>query len=172
MAETETTMPFAQRTKLVLKDLGDPASIAGEPVEVKSYVLGRLIGIARGIVTRTDDKNGQVYEGLKGEFRSIPSEREIAKGREPLESGICYIPDAFHNMVAAALAKAQENDRNAEINFAFEVIAVRASNPAGRSWEFRPLLPVKAENRLDALMGEVQKALPAPKVKEIDNKKK
>lgn len=164
MADEKTTAPgiqYAQRTKLVLKDLGNPQMIATMPENITEYFMGTLYGIAAGIVTRTDDKTGTIYEGLKGEFRSVPSAAEREKGREPLESGVMYIPDAFHSMVAGALKHAQQNDPNAEVTFAFDVKAIRAKNPAGYSWEFKPKLPAKAANRLDALFHEVH-ALAAP----------
>lgn len=152
---------YSQRTKLTLKDLGSPQRIATLDVNVNEYFMGTLFGIASGLVSRTDDKTGETYEGLKGEFRSMPSPDELKTGREPLESGVLYIPDAFHSMIASALKSVQAADPNAEVTFAFDVKAIRAKNPAGYSWDFKPKLPAKGANRLDGLYKEVQQ-LSAP----------
>lgn len=162
MAEIEATNENRSvRTKLTLKDLGEPGSIKALPDDIKTYSLGRLIGICRDTLSRTDDKTGEKYEGLKGEFRSIPSDPEKAKGRVELESSILYIPDAFHSMITQQLTAAQKIDPSAEVIFVFDVTAIRASNPAGYSWDFKPVLG-KAENRLDALASEVTKQLGGP----------
>lgn len=155
-------MARSQRTKITLRDLGEPKNIVTMPVDVKEYALGRLIGIAKGFIARTNPKDGTAMEGLSGEFRSVPSENEIAKGREELESGVLFIPDAFHTMIAAALRAAQKDDPMAEIRFAFDVKAIRANNPQGYSWDFKPLIErPEGANRLDELTKQLA-VLPKP----------
>ena len=142
---------ISQRGKLVLKDLGNPDAIKSQPDTVRRLVLGTLIGIADGFQERTNPKDGEVMEGLIGQFRSIPADPEA----DQLESGVLFIPDAFHNLIAATLRKAKETDANAKVNFAFEVASIRATNPQGRSWDFKPLIENETENPLDAFIGVI-----------------
>lgn len=142
---------ISQRTKLVLKDLGNPDAIKSQKDDVKRLVLGTLVGRASGFIERTNPKDGEVMEGLTGEFRSIPADAEA----DQLESGVLFIPDAFHNLIAARLKKAKEADANAVINFAFEVASVRATNPQGRSWDFKPMIDPGEENPMDKLVSSL-----------------
>ncbi len=147
-------MARAQRTKLALKDLGDPTMVKTLPEgqRVKpGYFMGTIIGIASGFVNRKNEKTGEAMEGLGGTFRFIPSTED----RDELESGILWIPDAFHNMIAEQLRGAQMRDENAKLNFAFEVKSIGAQNPAGYSWEFTPKFENRADNPLDELMASV-----------------
>jgi hypothetical protein len=143
----------SQRSKLVLKDLGNPDEIKSMSDTVRRLVLGTLIGIADGFIERTNPKDGEIMEGLTGQFRSIPAKEDA----EELESGILFIPDAFHNLIAGTLRTEKAKDANAKVNFAFEIAAVRAVNPQGRSWDFKPLIESETENPLDAFMGNVGK---------------
>jgi hypothetical protein len=143
----------SQRSKLVLKDLGNPDEIKSQNDTVKRLVLGTLVGIADGFIERTNPKDGEIMEGLIGQFRSIPAKADA----EELESGILFIPDAFHNLIAATLRTEKSKDPAAKVNFAFEVAAVRANNPQGRSWDFKPLMESETENPLDAFVGSVGK---------------
>ena len=143
----------SQRSKLVLKDLGNPDLIKTQPESVKRLVLGTLIGIADGFIERTNPKDGEIMEGLSGQFRSVPADEKD----DELESGVLFIPDAFHNLIAATLRDMKKNDPNAKVNFAFEVAAIRASNPQGRSWDFKPVIESQSENPLDAFIGSIGK---------------
>lgn len=146
-------MANSQRTKLALKDLGDPAMVKTLPEKDRDrgYFLGTVAGIASGFATRKNDKDGTTMEGLAGTFRMIPS----VEDRDTLESGILWIPDAFHNMIAAELRNAQKTDENATVSFAFEVTSITAKNPAGYSWDFRPLAKPGAANPLDEFLASV-----------------
>jgi hypothetical protein len=143
----------SQRSKLVLKDLGNPDEIKSQPDTIRRLVLGTLVGIADGFIERTNPKDGEIMEGLIGQFRSIPAKED----GEELESGILFIPDAFHNLIAATLRGEKNKDPAAKVNFAFEVAAVRANNPQGRSWDFKPLIESETENPLDAFVGGIGK---------------
>lgn len=144
-------MARSQRTKLALKDLGEPAMIKTLPEkeQAKGYFLGTLAGIATGFVTRKNPKDEtEVFEGLAGTFRSIPSSEE----RDELESGILFIPDAFHNMIAGPLKQMLATDANAQLKFAFEIFSVPAKNPAGYSWSFTPLADPDVKNPMDEFL--------------------
>jgi hypothetical protein len=142
---------FAQRTKITLKDIGAPSLVATKGVDGK-YVLGTLIGIATGFVERQSPDGSEKFEGLAGSFRVVPAE---GSDTEPLESGVLFIPNAFHNMVAESLKAAQQSDPKASLNFAFEVASISAKNPAGYSWEMTPLIENAAENPLDKLVSSI-----------------
>lgn len=144
-------MARSQRTKLVLKDLGEPAMIKAQPENVRTMVLGTLVGIASGFVERKSPDGVDVFEGLSGQFRSIPADAT----RDELESGVCFIPEAFHNMIAAPLREMLKNDANAQLRFAFEVSSVRANNPAGYSWDFKPKIEAETANPLDDLLTDI-----------------
>jgi hypothetical protein len=144
-------MARSQRTKLVLKDLGEPSLIKAEAESVRTLLLGTIIGTATGFVERKSADGEEKFEGLAGQFRSIPADPK----RDELESGVLFIPDAFHKMIAVALRDQLKADPNATISFGFEVSSIRANNPAGYSWDFKPMIEAKAENPLDALLGEL-----------------
>lgn len=138
-------MARSQRTKITLKDIGEPALVKTLPPAEHQYVLGTLIGIASKFVERNSPDGQDKFEGLGGTFRVIPADPQ----RDELESGILFIPDAFHNMIASVLRKGQDNDPNFEVKFAFEVSSVKANNAAGYSWDFKPMIENAAENPLD-----------------------
>lgn len=159
-----TTRPRTQLGKLALKDLGEPAKVKTmDAADLKAtgnkYIMGYLIGRARGVIERTDEKKAEVFEGLSGHFRMIPSDPTW----EEKESGVLFIPDAFHNMIADKLKaawKANPDDKNASVEFAFEVASIPAKNPAGYSWSFTPAREFSEVDPLDNLMKDVAK-LPA-----------
>lgn len=145
-------MALSQRTKIVTKDLGDPSLVKTLPEAEKRYFLGTLVGIVSGFVERANPKDpAEKFEGLSGQFRSIPSDDK----RDELESGVCFLPDAFHNMIAAPFRKMAEADKNAQLRFAFEIYSIRANNAAGYSWEFKPKIEAAGGNPLDELVADL-----------------
>lgn len=161
-------MARSQRTKITPADLGAPALVKTLPVGQDTYFLGTLVGIVSGFVERSGLKDDQKFEGLRGMFRSIPSTPD----RDELESGVLFIPDAFHNMIAAKLRAAQVKDPNAVLEFAFEVCSVRANNPAGYSWDYRPMQEDDGKNPIDELIKRA-KLLEAPRtLKAIEDRNK
>lgn len=158
----------SQRTKLTLKDLGQPSNVKSmSPEELAKnkgkYITGWLVGKVRDFIERTSVKDGEVFEGLAGTFMMVPSD----ENREVLESGVLFIPDAFHNLIAAKLREIRKTDETAECEFAFEVSSIAANNPAGYSWNFLPIIPFEGAHPLQATFGKVklsgpgaQKALP------------
>lgn len=145
-------MALSQRTKIVTKDLGDPSIIKTMDENTKRHLLGTIVGIVSGFVERANPKDpNDKFEGLSGQFRSIPSDDK----RDELESGVCFLPDAFHTMVAAPFKAMLEKDKNAQLRFAFEIYSIRANNPAGYSWEFKPMIEAAGTNPLDELIGDL-----------------
>lgn len=154
---------FAQRTKITLKDIGEPAMVKTLPAGETKFVLGTLIGIASDFVERQSADKQQTFEGFAGSFRVVPADGTTT---EPLESGVLFIPAAFHNMVADSLRAAKANDKAATLSFAFEVASIKAENPAGYSWELLPLIDSAVENPLDKLVSSIPQ-LAGPGVRAI-----
>lgn len=156
-----------QRTKLTFKDIGEPALIKAQPETVKSLPLGVLLGIAEKIVERQSPDKTETFEGLGGQFRVVPTD----KTKDELEAGVLFIPEAFFNQIAGTLRAAQKTDPNATVSFAYEVSAIRANNPAGYSWDCKPMIESATASPLDLLIDQNRasldksaafKALPAP----------
>lgn len=174
MADAKQEMldtPRSWRGKLTLRDVGSPElvkTLTAEQIHANGgkYILGYLSGKATGFIKRTNPKDNVEMEGLAGSFWCMPADAS----REELESGILFIPDAFHNLVADALHQAQEKDEHASVEFAFEVSSIPAKNAAGYSWDVKPVLKFSGVHVLSDTMAKVrqiaaqkQKALPAPK---------
>lgn len=161
-------MARSQRTKLVLKDLGEPAIIKTLPETVARHMLGTLAGIATGFVERKSPDGQDKFEGLAGQFRSVPSDPT----KDELESGVLFIPDAFHTMIATPLRSMLATDPNANLRFAFEVSVIRAKNAAGYSWDFLPKIEASAANPLDELFDDLGglKVIDNKRVLAIENK--
>lgn len=155
--------PDGARGKITLAALGDPGRVKTLSVEelAKSkgkYFLGTITGRATGFVTRTDDKKQETFEGLKGTFVALPADPE----RETIESGVLFIPDAFHNMVAEELRHAQKDDEDAVLEFSLEFYSIIAKNPAGYSWHAESAIKRKGKHPLADLVQQT-KALQAKK---------
>jgi hypothetical protein len=167
----ETQKVRMQKGKITLGDIGAPAlvkTLAPEQKPGGRYFVGRLYGNAVDFVERTNPKGnpetGQpdFFEGLRGNFIVVPS----APGMEELESGVLFIPDAFHNIIAAKLREAKKQDASASLDFAMNVYSIEAKNPAGYSWMMEPALPFVGKHPLADLMTRVseedRKRLAAP----------
>lgn len=154
--------------KLALKDLGNPAYVTTmtdaelSKANGKHY-MGMLIGRASTVIKRTDPKTDEEREGLAGTFIMRPSK----EGEAEKESGLLWIPDAFHNLVAGKLVEAQKTDPQANIEFAFDVSSIKATNPRGYSWQFIPAVPFEGKHPLDDMISRItaqkSKTIEAPK---------
>lgn len=162
-------MPYAQRGKITLATLGEPSIIKTMDEKTLSFELGVILGEASDVVERSNPKDGSIIEGLKGQFRAIPTDEK----RDTVESGILFIPDAFHVRIAEPIREAKAaGDKQFKIKFAFKVMVIRANNPQKYSWELKPVLEDEGKNPLDALQAEYEKALAAPpKQKAIGSRK-
>jgi hypothetical protein len=161
----------SQRSKLALKDFGNPAAfIANLGPEAMAAnkgkaVMGYLVGRAVDFVERTMPKTEEHFEGLKGDFVVMP----IDPNMEEMESGVLFIPDAFHNLIASRLRDALKVDPGAALEFTFEISAIVAKNPAGYSWNFQPAVEFTGKHPLEQqlkvakqLLDSRQKAIAGP----------
>lgn len=157
-------MAYAQRTKITLSSLGDPAIIKTMDDNVRKHKMGVIMGEATDLIERTNPKDNAVMEGLKGMFRAIPDDEK----NEPMESGLLWIPDAFHEQIAQQIRNAKANGEiNFKVKFAIEVTVIRANNPQKYSWELLPMIDTEVKSPLDELQAlyeaAKQKQLAAPK---------
>lgn len=144
-------MTIAQRAKLTLSDFGKPVFADGEAKKS----MGMIIGKISGFTLRADLKDPTVkYEGLTGMFRFTPDNKE----KDPAESGIMFLPDAFHNLLADQYRAAAKDDAGAVLEFGLVVTAFAAKNPAGYSWQMTPAFENK-NNPLQVLQDNVMKAI-------------
>lgn len=141
-------MARSQRTKITLSDVGVPGMVATKPEG--THFCGTLIGIADGFVERKSADKQDTFEGLKGQFRSVPSDAQM----DELESGVLFIPAAFHNVIATKLREVQKVDASSTLSFAYEVTSIKAKNPAGYSWDLKPLIDDATANPIDKFINE------------------
>lgn len=153
----------AQRGKITLTDIKGMAgavSLANGPV-----VIGYLSGKAMSFIKRKNLKTDEDMEGISGNFVGMSAFPEA----EDIESGILFLPDAFHNIIASELRASQAKEPDSVLSFALEITMIPAKNPAGYSWQLKPASPPKGTHILHeeiALVENLRKkqlALAAPK---------
>lgn len=163
---------ISETSKLTVKNLGNPKRAA---VDEKEVVLGTIFGRATGTKMKMDGA-GNAHEAIVGTF-----EGRSADGKNVTRAAMLYLPGGLHEGIVERL-KAMNG---APAEFAVEVKAVPAQNPAGYSYAMRSLVPLTvADDPLAAIraaagFGETS-ALPASEktVEEMkeaaaaDNKKK
>lgn len=121
--------------------------------------LFRVLGVANGFKTALD-RNGNMTEGLTGQFRAIP----FNNPNDVVESGVLYLPSGLHYQIAGALKTAMASDPHAQGRFSLDVYARASSNQVG--YEYYGQSKVEAEradvfNDLMEQSGELPK-LPTP----------
>lgn len=139
----------AMKSKIVPgKDLGQPKAVTLLPDGKNSLLMGTIMGRVEKVITRTMP-NGDIYEGLSGFFEAIPSNPELPI----VQSGICYLPTGFLELLTGPLKKAQEANPAAYLDFIFEVEAVKDSNPQGYTWRYTPRVATTSADPLAHLRG-------------------
>lgn len=158
------------KPKLVVGLLGNPKKVVAMDKEGARYLVGTIFGVAQGVKAKTlPDRKGdpQVYEMIVGDFEGIPSEpvETDYDGEKVIvdafRSGVLYLPSGIHDRLAAAL----KGDDAQPVKFAIEIYTVKASNPAGYSYEARALTETQVSDPLAEMRAQLQgkvKALPKP----------
>jgi len=107
--------------------------------------LARIMGTASGIKPALDQRGEPVY-GLTGAFLGINIAQGLEAGKDDkpadfgnYRSGILYLPGGIQELIQAPLETAlnspdKETASNAAIEFAMDIFAVPANNPAGYSF--------------------------------------
>lgn len=158
MADLDLTKPRAQRSKLTLSMLGNPQLVKTmTPEELAKtkgkYLVGTIYGAASEIVQRSSPDGADKFEGLRGSFIGVPSDNTRL---DEVESGVLFVPDAFHTLVADKLREVKKHSETATVEFAFECFAIPAKNPAGYSWELVPAMTFEGKHPLENLLGRVR----------------
>lgn len=151
MNDTTASREIEIKSKIVFKDLGEPAAVKMLKDGENTLLLGTIMGIARDIKISKAADGMTEFKGLKGEFEAIPADPE----RAVVRSGVTFLGDAFQSDIVALL-EAEDGPDN--VAFGFEVYSVRAKNPAGYSWALKPLLKASAADPLAALRAEIASA--------------
>lgn len=138
------------KNKLVIKDLGDPKGVHKKDGDNAQIVLGTLFGICTGVGSKTDQRDPtKVFHFLKGDFEGVPSEKDADRTR----SGVLYLPDGMHNLIASQFAGDNAPDK---LQFALEVIVKKAKNPAGYEFGFNPKIKASEADPLEALRDQLK----------------
>lgn len=169
-------------TKVTLSNF-NPDVILSMPAETQEVRLGIIIGRATGVVRRTrPDNPDEPFEGLKGNFEIYFDKQPMEKeAKEPLSSGICFVPEAFQEPIIDLLTEEVDSvtgevTKPAEdaVKIAWEVFAIRADNPRKRSWQIRVIYDPEAErprDMLSELRDRAQKLLPNIQTQQIEGPK-
>lgn len=163
-------------SKMSVKTMGcNPRKVAGmddnkdgKPVTLPLCVI---YGIASGLKHGEDKVNGGVWTALTGDFEG----KNLQTG-ETFRSGKLFLPSGIQEIVEGPIKKAEDENGSCAIKFAFEISAVKASNPIGYSYQAKPLTkPTEGDqlSELRAIAAPSDKQLEAPKQDdEKDTKKK
>jgi hypothetical protein len=114
----------------------------------KGTAIARIFGMAAGTKEVVDKVRGDVYNSIVGDFGAV----NLESGEE-FRSGVLYLPTSMHNMLQSALAKLE--DGSGTVNFALEVRAVKATNPAGYAYEAVSLLPTALTDPLEEMKKQI-----------------
>ncbi len=137
------------KNKLVLKDIGNPKGLLGQPETVKKFLLGTIFGIATkvGKKGRQNDPT-QIDTWLVGDFEGIPAEAD----KDTVRSGKLFLPEGIHNMIAAQI---EGENAASSVQFALEVYTQRSTNAAGYEWVVQPLVKTDVADPLAAMRQQI-----------------
>lgn len=159
--------------KITIKGLGcDPRKVVN--VESGKLPLARIFGKVASVRYKEDEKNGGMYVAFIGSFEAFNLETG-----EVYRSGVLYLPKGISEIMETAVTKLKkgEDDQESVISFAFEIRAVKATNPIGYSYEAQALQAPDKQDELAELRRQML-ALPATGAKALgagaaaDEKKK
>ena len=169
--------PIKVQGSLAGRNMGNIRAVA-DPNAPASILLGTLYGVAKGLATGKN-QDGEVFTGVSGIFQfdklsafnpDKPAEaREIV---EHIQSGRLFLPTGIGGeLITAMEAAIKAKEELPEIRFAFKVHGIKASNAAGYSWQFEPLMQAAKTSPIEALKRELHGALDAPeKAPELEHK--
>lgn len=130
--------------KLTVKALGcKPDMVKTLPEGQNKLALCRLFGKAHGVKYQDNKATATLDTVFLGIFEGI----NVQTG-ESLRSGKLYLPKGISEVAEQAIKSAQAKDENAQIAFAFEIRAVKATNPIGYSYEAVAVRSPQAEDEL------------------------
>lgn len=162
-------MPLDSKAKVSLSTFR-PKAHGQAAYEKEKLMLGVLVGVAFGkSVKNNQEKPDEPFVGLTGNFRCVLAsnledavkcavtgvQTDKASG---VQSGICYLPDAWLNPILKILETAES------VEFAHKVSIEKADNPAGYSWVLTPLKEATGNDPLAHVLSNI------PGVPQIEDK--
>lgn len=130
--------------------------------------IARIFGVASGIKT-AKGQNGDPVMGLTGDFRG----QRPDKPGDTWQSGVLYLPSGINELVLDAVdtGEVDKNDKPiyAEVQFAFDIFAKPASNPAGYQYEASPVIDAKETDKMAELAAQLP---PMPGAPALENETK
>lgn len=150
MSEATVTRNTVVKSKVVAKDAGNPKKIVNLPENENQMLLGTVIGIADGIKISKAADGMTEHKGLKGQFEVTPAD----PAADIVRSGVAFLGESFQ----ADIVKLLEDENGPDsVSFGFEIYVVRATNAAGYSWAYRPLMAASEADPLAALRNQIIK---------------
>ncbi len=153
-------------SKITPKDLGNPRAAAAldHTDPTAAHFLGEVLGRATGFVTKEDQRTGNVYFPLVGNFTAF-------KGTDgaKISSGVLYLPGGIHEMI---LSQFQGDEPAKEVEFWMEIWTKPVASSPGYAYMLVNKKEVEAkrdplsdliayrENAMKALTDESEKAEP------------
>lgn len=126
--------------------------------------LGRIVGVAGGLKAY-ETPNGDMANGLKGQFRVIDADGEVMG-----EGPVCYLPGSANALVEGALLTGAT-----QVEFAFDIFSKEdAKSATGYVYRTVSVIEPSKESPMEKLasalppLPSATKALPAP---DADNEK-
>lgn len=160
MADEIKARAIVVKSKVVAKDAGNPKKIVNLPEGENQMLLGTVIGIADGIKISKAADGMTEHKGLKGQFEVTPADATL----DVVRSGVAFLGESFQADIVKLL---EAEDGPDSVSFGFEIYVVKATNAAGYSWAYRPLMAASEADPLAALRNQLIKpsapALAAPK---------
>lgn len=140
-------------SKLTIKTLGcNPSMVKTLPDGENKLAICRLYGKVQDVKYQENKDKGEVYTFFAGTFEGI----NMQNG-EVLRSGKLFLPKGISEVVESEVKNLRAKDDKASVSFAFEIRAVKATNPIGYSYEAAALKKPEAEDELSELRSAISK---------------
>jgi hypothetical protein len=142
-AANESKPEWQPIPKMALKAMGSNGKEAVK--QGKNVYMGRIYGEAQAVKTK-ENRSGDMYSYLVGEFRSING------NGEKFESGILYLPGKLFETVESMLKSADGK----AVRFAYDIYStVDEKSSVGYSYAAKTLIKTEASNRLEEMTAEL-----------------
>lgn len=148
------TQVVVGRGKLTVKDLGNPSMVKAQADDnFAPYVLGVIFGRCTNVKEKAIvQPSGEVTVvpqliGLFEGRRAVPLDNKDGTETVAIRASVLYLPSGIAEMVSEALMGAEQG----MCDFAFQVSSIKASNPAGYTYQVINLHSPAGSDPLDDL---------------------
>lgn len=150
-------------SKMSIKSIGcnPKAASAKNEADKTPVVLCVIFGNAVDAKTWEDNRIGRVCSCLIGDFGGINLQQGTPEYGQSFRSGKLFLPDGIYETVETAVLGDGSKDPNS-VEFAFELQAVRATNPIGYSYQAIPRIRPVAEDPLARIRAMVSQQIQLP----------